>query len=148
MPPQKKTPNREPLAVAGLFAIGLAGAAVVGAGLHWGRPGVSAAGQGALLSLINLFALERLASRAARRATLVGGGAAAAGLQAALSAKTAILLVAIILVARGGAAGPTLLPFALGLMVSVFALLLAALVTAFQADDRASNEDISDSRTA
>jgi hypothetical protein len=132
MPPENETPRREPLALAGLLAIGLAGAVTVAAGLQWGRSGVVAAGQGALISLINLFALERLASRAARRALELGGGAAAAGLQAALGAKTALLLLVIVLVARAQAVGPSLLPFALGLMVSVFALLSAALVTSFR----------------
>ncbi len=139
MAPETMSANREPLALAGLLAIGLSAAVVLGSGLIWGRAGALAAGQGGVLSIINLFALERLASRAARRAHMVGGGAAAAGLQAALSAKTALLLVAIILVARAGAAGPTLLPFALGLMVTVFALLAAGLRTALArpSEDRA-----------
>jgi hypothetical protein len=138
MAPEKMTASREPLALAGLLAVGLAAAVVLGSGLVWGRSGAVAAGQGGLLSLLNLFALERLASRAVRRAQL-GEGAAAAGLQAALSAKTTLLLLVVALVARAGAGGATLLPFALGLMVTVFALLAAGLRTALleRLEDRA-----------
>ncbi len=123
-----KTRNLDPLALAALLAPVLAGAVVLLATLLWGRRGLTAAGLGALVSIVNLWVLSRLSARAARRAVAEGGGqAAASGLQAALSAKTAVMLGVVGLLVGGVGAGLDPAPFAMGLLVSVFALLLAGL---------------------
>jgi hypothetical protein len=126
-----KTRNLEVLALAALLAPLLAGGVVLLAALVWGRPGLTAAGLGALVSVANLWVLGRLSARAARRAAADGGGeAAVSGLQAALGAKTAVLLGLVAFLVGGAGARLEPVPFALGLLVSVLALLLAGLSAA------------------
>jgi hypothetical protein len=61
---------------------------------------------------------------------VTGAGAAASGLQAALAAKTVVLLTVVALLSGSVGAGRLSTPFGLGLLVSVFALILAGLVAA------------------
>ncbi len=116
--PARKT--TDPLALARTLGIGFAIAAVAAGGAHGGVDGAVAAALGAGLSALNLWAIERLAARAAHRAVFEGGAVAASGLTAGLTAKTTVFLMLIWLVTR--AAGVPVAPFTLGLLVFVFAL--------------------------
>jgi hypothetical protein len=122
----------EPLARARGFAA-LGGVFVLAlAGLLWGRRGFASAAAGSLLSFANVWALERFAQRAVQQAAVVGAGAVAGPLTAALAAKTVVLLTASWVLIRTG--GLETLPFGLGFLVSIFALLGAGLWTARSAD--------------
>jgi hypothetical protein len=120
----------EPLALARPLALGLAAVVTAASGLAWGVSGTLAALCGSALSLINVTVLERIAVRAARQVAVTGAGAAASGLQAALAAKTVVLLTVVALLSGSVGSGRLSTPFGLGLLVSVFALILAGLVTA------------------
>jgi hypothetical protein len=129
--PRSKSPDRDPLTLAARLGLGVAALVVLAAAGLWGRPGVLAAAVGSLVSIVNLAALAWLSARAARRAAAQadgesGGAAAASGLQAALSAKTALLLVVVGLLVGGAGGGLHPAALAMGLLVSVFALLLAS----------------------
>jgi hypothetical protein len=130
-PPTARRPL-EPLTLARPLALGLAIVVTVGAGLTWGMSGALAALCGSALSLVNVTVLERLAIRAARHAAITGSSAAAGGLQAALAAKTVVLLTLVALLSGSVGAGRLSLPFGFGLLVSVFALILAGLLAATQ----------------
>jgi hypothetical protein len=131
--PTSPGPEALTLVVARPLAFVLAAGVVLAGGLGWGRPGLLAAFMGASLSLVNIWVLARLGARAAERALVDGPVQAASGLQAALGGKTVVLLVTVALVARvieaGNvtAGGTPMLPFALGLLVTVVALVIAGL---------------------
>jgi hypothetical protein len=118
----------DPLAHARGLAIVVGGAVLIAGVFGWGRVGLVAAAIGTAISLVNVWALRRLALRAVANVAVTGSGSAAAQLSAALGAKTMVLLVLVWLVSRAGAF-PTV-PFALGLLVTVFALLGAGLWSA------------------
>jgi hypothetical protein len=130
MLPLPKNLNLEPLSAARPLALLLAAVVIAASGLGWGPRGTVAALVGSVLSLINVFILERMATRAAQRALDEGPGVAASGLQAALGAKTVVLLTIVALLAGTVGAGRLSTPFGLGLLVSVFALILAGLLAA------------------
>ena len=100
-------------------------------GLLWGRRGFSSAAAGSLLSLANVWALDRFAQRAVERAEL-GDLSVAGQLTAALGAKTIVLLTTAWVLMRLG--GFQTLPFGLGFMVSIFSLLGAGLRAARRAE--------------
>ena len=105
------------------------GAAVTAvAGLLWGAPGMLAAGVGAALACLNFAAITRLGRRAVRRVETGGGGsgqglALAAGLLLKMTALFAMVWVAVRVVKLQA------LPFALGMSVFVFSILLVGLGT-------------------
>jgi hypothetical protein len=135
------------LGLARPLALVLGGAVVAASGLGWGRTGTIAAAIGVALSLANVWVLHRLGTRAIRQAgdSDVGQATqAAVGLQVALAAKTVILLALVALLANRGAIAQTMTPFALGLLVTVFALLAAGLLAPLAARlQRASSQPIS-----
>jgi hypothetical protein len=92
------------------------------AGLVWGAHGMLAAGVGAALACINFFAITRLGRRAVRRveagASAGQGLALAAGLLLKMTALFALVWVAVRLIKLPA------LPFALGMSVFVFSILL------------------------
>jgi hypothetical protein len=108
-----------------------AGSAVLlaAAGLCWGARGVASAAAGSLLSLANVWALDRFAQRAVARAA-TGDLSVAGQLVAALGAKTIVLLTTAWVMIRLGRFET--LPFGLGFMVSIFSLLGAGLLAARQ----------------
>jgi hypothetical protein len=119
------------LALARPVAVVLGAAVVALGGIGWGRTGITAALIGVLLSLGNVWLLHRLGTRAIRAAgdSDVGQATqAAVGLQVALAAKTVILLALVALLASRGAIARSTTPFALGLLVTAFALLAAGLL--------------------
>lgn len=121
----------EPLALARPLALGLAAVVTVSAGLAWGMSGTLAALCGSALSLINVTVLHRMALKAVQQVAATGVvGTAASGLQAALAAKTVVLLTVVALLAGSVGQGRLSTPFGLGLLVSVFALILAGLIAA------------------
>jgi hypothetical protein len=105
------------------------GAAVTAvAGLLWGAHGMLAAGVGAALACLNFEAITRLGRRAVRRVETGGGGsgqgiALAAGLLIKMTALFAMVWVAVRVVKLQA------LPFALGMSVFVFSILLVGLGT-------------------
>jgi hypothetical protein len=117
----------------GARSIAAVGGALVLAlcGLLWGRRGFASAAAGSLLSLANVWALDRIAQRAVERAAL-GDLSVAGQLSAALGAKTIVLLTAAWVLIRIG--GFQTLPFGLGYMVSIFSLLGAGLRAARRAE--------------
>jgi hypothetical protein len=121
----------EPLTLARPLALGLAVVVTVSAGLAWGQSGTLAALCGSALSLVNVTMLQRMAVRATRQVEVTGASrSAASGLQAALAAKTVVLLTVVALLSGSVGHGRLSTPFGLGLLVSVFALILAGLVAA------------------
>jgi hypothetical protein len=122
----------EPLAHArGIAAVGGAFVLLLSA-LLWGGRGFVSAAAGSLLSIANVWALERFAQRAVEQSAILGAGAVAAPLSAALGAKTVVLLTATWVLVRVG--GLETLPFGLGFMVSIFSLLGAGLWAARRAE--------------
>jgi hypothetical protein len=101
------------------------GAAVTAvAGLIWGTHGMLAAGVGAALACVNFLAITRLGRRAVRRVETGGsaqGIALAAGLLLKMTALFALVWVAVRVVKLQA------LPFALGMSVFVFSILLVGL---------------------
>ena len=98
------------------------------AGLLWGAHGMLAAGVGAALACLNFAAITRLGRRAVRRVETGGGGsgqgiALAAGLLIKMTALFAMVWVAVRVVKLQA------LPFALGMSVFVFSILLVGLGT-------------------
>ena len=112
------------------LALALAALVITGAGLQWGLGGAVAALVGSALSVVNVLVLQRLALRAARATLAEGAATAVRGLQAALAAKTVVLLTTVALLGGSVGAGRLSTPFGLGLLVSVFALILAGLYAA------------------
>ena len=131
---ESAAPETQVLALARPLALLLGAAVVVAAGLGWGRAGTTAAAIGVAVSLANVWVLHRLGARAMRaaggqeRPDAAAATSAAVGLQLALAAKTVILLALVALLANRIAGTGTMTPFALGLLVTVFALLSAGLL--------------------
>jgi hypothetical protein len=128
--------SADPLSRARGLAVVGSGGVVVASTLGWGRPGLVAGACGAGLSLLNAWALSRFANRAALRAAAQEPNAATVELTSALGAKTAVLLAAVWLLTRNGKL--EMIPFALGLLVSVLSLLGAGLWSALSAATTAS----------
>ncbi|HEY0706902.1 MAG TPA: hypothetical protein VGG33_08900 [Polyangia bacterium] len=124
--------NLEPLALARPLAVLFGAIVVAWAGLVWGPSGTLAAGIGSLLSIGNVWFLARVGARAMREAgaepSAVTGTYAASRLHLALGAKTIILLALVAVLSQQGWASLAMTPFALGLLVTVFALIAAGLV--------------------
>jgi hypothetical protein len=94
------------------------------AGLLWGAHGMLAAGVGAALACVNFLAITRLGRRAVRRVESSGsaqGIALAAGLLLKMTALFALVWVAVRVLKLQA------LPFALGMSVFVFSILLVGL---------------------
>ena len=106
----------------------LGAAATAVSGLLWGVHGMLAAGVGAALACLNFVAITRLGRRAVRRVEGGGGGAGqglalAAGLLIKMTALFAVVWVAVRILKL------EVLPFALGMSVFVFSILLVGLGT-------------------
>jgi hypothetical protein len=112
------------------LSIVVAGAVVILSALAWGMPGVVASAVGATLSVINVFVLTRFASRAVAVAAAGGPNTAIVRLSSALGAKTIVLLTVVWVICKS--TKPLVLPFALGLLVTVICLLGASLVTSLR----------------
>jgi len=93
-------------------------------GAVWGKAGLLAAGVGAALACINLWAIHRLAARAIERAA-AGATAQAAGLVAALGVKMMILFALVWVAIR--VYNLALVPFAIGISVLPVSLVMAGL---------------------
>jgi ATP synthase I chain len=93
-------------------------------GLVWGKSGLLAAGVGAALACVNLWAIHRLAARAMARAA-AGANAQAAGLMAALGGKMLILFALVWVAIR--VYHLALVPFAIGISVLPVSLVMAGL---------------------
>lgn len=93
-------------------------------GVAWGKAGVIAAGAGALLACINLYAIRRLAGRAVVRAA-AGDHGQASWLIAALSAKMIILFALVWVAIR--VYNLALVPFAIGISILPVSLVFAGL---------------------
>jgi hypothetical protein len=106
----------------------VAGAVVAASALAWGVPGLVAAAVGSALSVANVFVLTRFARQAMTIAAEGGPNTAIVRLTSALGAKTVVLLTVVWVVMKS--ASLRLLPLALGLLVTVFCLLGAGLMSA------------------
>ena len=93
-------------------------------GLVWGKSGLLAAGVGAALACLNLWAIHRLAARAMARAA-AGANAQAAGLMAALGGKMLILFALVWVAIR--VYNLALVPFAIGISILPVSLVMAGL---------------------
>jgi hypothetical protein len=93
-------------------------------GVVWGKSGLLAAGVGAALACLNLWAIHRLAARAIERAA-AGATAQAAGLVAALGVKMMILFALVWVAIR--VYNLALVPFAIGISVLPVSLVMAGL---------------------
>jgi hypothetical protein len=131
-PPQNPTPAADPLARAPGLAVVASGAAMLIGALGWGGAGLAAAAAGGLLSLVNVWALHKASVRAVAQAAAGGPSTAVVQLTAALGAKTALLFAAVWIATH--AAHVPILPFGLGLLVSVFSLLGAGLTAVARAE--------------
>ena len=127
-PETRPASSHEPLVLARPLALGIGAAVIAWSGIGWGRAGTVAALLGVVVSLANVWVLERLGARAMREATGAHPVHAAARLQVALGAKTIILLALVALLAQKGPAGLAMTPFTIGLLVSVFSLVAAGLI--------------------
>jgi hypothetical protein len=107
------------------LAIVLGGAVMMVSAFAWGAPGLRAAGVGAALSVLNVFVLTRFARQAIVVAAEGWPNTAIVRLTGALNAKTVFLLCAVWIVMRS--LHPHGLALALGLLVTVFSLLVAGL---------------------
>ena len=114
------------------LAIVVGGAVVVLSALAWGKPGLEAAAVGSMLSVINVFVLTRFARQAVVVAAAGGPNTAIVRLTSALGAKTIVLLTIVWVVCK--TTRLLVLPLALGLLVTVFCLLGAGLVTGLRAE--------------
>jgi hypothetical protein len=114
------------------LTIVVGGAVVVLSALAWGAQGLAAAAVGAGLSVINVFVLTRFARQAVAVAVAGGPNTAIVRLMSALGAKTIVLLTIVWLVCKSP--GLRILPLGLGLLVTVFSLLAAGLVTGLRAE--------------
>jgi hypothetical protein len=114
------------------LAIVVGGAVVVLSALAWGKAGLEAAAVGSLLSVINVFVLTRFARQAVAVAGAGGPNTAIVRLTSALGAKTIVLLTIVWVVCK--TTRLLVLPLALGLLVTVFCLLGAGLLTSRRAE--------------
>jgi hypothetical protein len=96
--------------------------------LAWGRRGLEAAGVGSALSVFNVFLLTRFAQKALAAAAVGDASDAASSLNAALLFKMIGIFAAVWCLSR--LMHLETLPLALGLLVTVFCLVAAGLVTA------------------
>jgi hypothetical protein len=117
------------------LAIVVGGAVVILSTLAWGTPGLVASAVGAALSVANVFVLTRFSRQAVAVAASGGPNTAIVRLTSALGAKTIVLLT--IVWALGKTAHLRVLPLALGLLVTVFCLLGAGLVTSLRQEGSA-----------
>ena len=93
-------------------------------GLVWGKAGFWAAGVGAALACLNLWAIHRLAANAIARAA-AGATAAATGLVAAMGGKMLILFALVWVAIR--VYNLALVPFAIGISILPVSLVMAGL---------------------
>jgi hypothetical protein len=114
----------KPLAAIEKTNLVLAVAVTALGGLVWGKSGLLAAGVGAGLACLNLWAIHRLAARAMARAA-AGANAQAAGLMAALGGKMLILFALVWVAIR--VYHLALVPFAIGISVLPVSLVMAGL---------------------
>jgi hypothetical protein len=114
------------------LAIVVGGGVVVLSALAWGAAGLAAAAVGAALSVANVFVLTRFARQAVAVAAAGGPNTAIVRLTSALGAKTIVLLTLVWLACKS--APLRLLPLALGLLVTVFSLLGAGLLSGARAE--------------
>jgi hypothetical protein len=114
----------KPLAAIEKTNLVLAVAVTALGGLVWGKSGLLAAGVGAALACLNLWAIHRLAARAMARAA-AGANAQAAGLMAALGGKMLILFALVWVAIR--VYNLALVPFAIGISVLPVSLVMAGL---------------------
>ena len=102
------------------------GAAITAvAGLLWGAGGMLAAGVGAALACLNFWAIARLGRRAVRRVEAGVGGGTAVALAVGLVLKMTVLFALVWVAVR--VIKLQALPFALGISVFVFSILLVGL---------------------
>jgi hypothetical protein len=116
--------TRKPLGAIEKTNLVLALAVTALGGLVWGKSGLWAAGAGAALACLNLWAIHRLAARAIARAT-AGATAAAAGLVAAMGGKMLILFALVWVAIR--VYNLALVPFAIGISILPVSLVMAGL---------------------
>ena len=119
-----KTDSLDKIARANL-ALGAAMTAV--AGLLWGAGGMLAAGVGAALACINFWGITRLGRRAVRRVEAGASGGQAVALAVGLVVKMGVLFAAVWIAVR--VIKLQALPFALGISVFVFSILIVGLAT-------------------
>jgi hypothetical protein len=115
------------------LAIVMSGVVVLGSALAWGRPGLVAAAVGAALSVANVFLLTRFARQAMDVAAAGGPNTAIVRLTSTLGIKTIVLLMLVWVITKSTSL--RILPLALGLLVTVFCLLGAGLLTALRPDN-------------
>jgi ATP synthase I chain len=96
-------------------------ATLVAGGLVWGKAGFWAAGVGAALACLNLWAIHRLAAKAIARAA-AGATAAATGLVAAMGGKMLILFALVWVAIR--VYNLALVPFAIGISILPVSLVM------------------------
>jgi hypothetical protein len=94
-------------------------------GLLWGAGGMLAAGVGAALACLNFWAIARLGRRAVRRVEAGVGGGTAVALAIGLVLKMTLLFALVWVAVR--VIKLQALPFALGISVFVFSILLVGL---------------------
>jgi hypothetical protein len=116
--------TKRPLAVIEKTNLVLAVGVTALGGLVWDKAGLLAAGVGAALACLNLWAIHRLAGRAIARAT-AGDTAAATGLLAALGVKMLILFALVWVAIR--VYNLALVPFAIGISILPVSLVMAGL---------------------
>lgn len=95
------------------------------AGLLWGAGGMLAAGVGAALACLNFWAIARLGRRAVRRVEAGAGGGHAVALAVGLVIKMTVLFALVWIAVR--VIKLQALPFAMGISVFVFSILLVGL---------------------
>jgi hypothetical protein len=103
----------------------LGAAMTAGAGLLWGAGGMLAAGAGALLACVNFWAITRLGRRAVSRVEAGATNGQAVALGIGLVVKMTALFALVWLAVR--VIKLQALPFALGISVFVFSILLVGL---------------------
>jgi len=114
------------------LALVVGGGVVVLSALAWGMPGLVAAAVGSTLSVVNVFVLTRFARQAVVVAAAGGPNTAIVRLTSALGAKTIVLLTIVWLLCKSTRLH--VLPLAIGLLVTVFCLLGAGLVTGLRGE--------------
>ena len=127
-----QTPTTDLEARARGLAIVVGGGVVALSALAWGTPGLVAAAVGAALSVVNVFVLTRFTRQAMAVAAAGGPNTAIVRLTSALGAKTIVLLTVVWALCK--TTHLRLLPLALGLLVTVFCLLGAGLVTSLRGE--------------
>jgi len=95
------------------------------AGLLWGAGGMLAAGAGALLACVNFWAIARLGRRAVNRVEAGATSGQAVALAVGLIVKMTVLFALVWIAVR--VIKLQALPFALGISVFVFSILLVGL---------------------